>query len=67
MPQVRPNRILKAMKGGRKALGYNLTYPSVWDIEILGRSDFDFVWLDGEHGPFGYSELEDVVRPSVAA
>ena len=67
MSQVRPNRILEAMKSGRKALGYNLTYPSVWDIEVLGRIDFDFVWLDGEHGPFGYSQLEEVVRASEAA
>ena len=61
-PMVRENRIIKAMKDGRKAVGYNITYPSVWDVEVLGRLDFDFVWLDGEHGPFGLSELEAMVR-----
>ena len=67
MSQVRENRVLKAMKEGRKAKGYNLTFPSVHNIEILGMLDFDFVWLDGEHGPFGYSELEEQVRAVEAA
>ncbi len=67
MSQVRENRVLKAMKEGRKAKGYNLTFPSVHNIEILGMLDFDFVWLDGEHGPFGYTELEEQVRAVEAA
>lgn len=67
MPQVRENRILKAAGEGRIAKGYNLTFPSVHNIEILGRLDFDYVWLDGEHGPFGYSEMEEQVRAIEAA
>jgi 4-hydroxy-2-oxoheptanedioate aldolase len=67
MSQVRENRIVKAMREGRKALGYNITYPSVWDVEVLGMLDFDFVWIDGEHGPFGYSELETMARAAEAA
>ena len=64
---VRENRVLKAIGEGRKALGYQMTFPSVWDVEILGRLDFDYVWLDGEHGPFGYTELEEMVRAVEAA
>jgi len=67
MSQVRENRIVKARSEGRKALGYNITYPSIWDVEILGMLDFDFVWIDGEHGPFGYSGLEEIVRGAEAA
>ncbi len=67
MSLVRENRVIKAMKEGRKGKGYNLTFPSVHNIEILGRLDFDFVWIDGEHGPFGYSELEEQVRAIEAA
>ncbi len=67
MSQVRENRVIKAMGEGRIAKGYNLTFPSVHNIEILGRLDFDFVWLDGEHGPFGYTELEEQVRAIEAA
>ena len=55
------------MKEGRKAKGYNLTFPSPHVIEILGRLDFDYVWIDGEHGPFGQTELEETVRGIEAA
>jgi 2-keto-3-deoxy-L-rhamnonate aldolase RhmA len=57
-----PNRIKAAMSAGRKAYGYNLSFPSPWVIDILGQIDFDFVWVDGEHGPFGLDQLEDLCR-----
>ena len=56
------NRIKAAMRAGRKAFGYNLSFPSPWVIDILGKVDFDFVWIDGEHGPFGLDQLEDICR-----
>src|SRR4051812_40866951 len=28
----------------------------------LGKLDFDFVFIDGEHGPFGLEQLEDLCR-----
>ena len=51
-----------AMRAGRKAHGYNLSFPSPWVIDILGKLDFDFVFIDGEHGPFGLDQLEDLCR-----
>jgi 4-hydroxy-2-oxoheptanedioate aldolase len=57
-----PNRIKLAMRAGRKAYGYNLAFPSPWVIDILGKLDFDFVWIDGEHGPFGLDQLEELCR-----
>src|SRR3954447_19743067 len=57
-----PNRIQAAMRAGRKAFGYNLSFPSPWVIDILGKIDFDFVFIDGEHGPFGLDQLEDLCR-----
>src|ERR1700686_4537025 len=57
-----PNRVKAAKRAGRKAYGYNLTFPSPWVIEILGKIDFDFVFIDGEHGPFGLDQLEDLCR-----
>jgi len=60
--KVRENRILKAMREGRKAYGYNLVFPSPWVVEVLGYEDFDFVWIDGEHGPWGLDQIEDVCR-----
>jgi 2-keto-3-deoxy-L-rhamnonate aldolase RhmA len=57
-----PNRLKAAIREGRLARGYNLTFPSVHVIEILAPFDFDFVWLDGEHGPFGLNDLEEHCR-----
>jgi 2-keto-3-deoxy-L-rhamnonate aldolase RhmA len=56
------NRVKAAMRAGRKAYGYNLSFPSPWGIDILGKLDFDFVFIDGEHGPFGLDQLEDLCR-----
>ncbi len=57
-----PNRVKAAMHAGRPAYGYNLSFPSPWVIDILGQIDFDFVFIDGEHGPFGLDQLEDLCR-----
>jgi 4-hydroxy-2-oxoheptanedioate aldolase len=57
-----PNRIKAAMREGRVARGFNLNFPSTHIIEILGRLDFDFVWIDGEHGPFSLEQVEEVCR-----
>ena len=57
-----PNRVKAVMRAGRKANGYNLSFPSPWVIDILGKLDFDFVFIDGEHGPFGLDQLEDLCR-----
>ena len=54
------NRVKAAMRAGRKAYGYNLSFPSPWVIDILGKLDFDFVFIDGEHGPFDLVQLEDL-------
>ena len=64
---VKRNRVLQAMQDGRKAVGYQITYPSVWAVEILSRVDFDFIWIDGEHGPFTYTDLEDMARAAESA
>src|SRR3954471_5516423 len=57
-----PNRIKAAMRAGRKAYGYSLSFPSPWVIDILGSINFDYVFIDGEHGPFGLDQLEDLCR-----
>ena len=57
-----PNRIKAAMRAGRKAYGYGLVFPSPWVIDIMGKLDFDYVFIDGEHGPFDLERLEDLCR-----
>jgi 2-keto-3-deoxy-L-rhamnonate aldolase RhmA len=36
--------------------------PSPWVIDILGKLDFDYVFIDGEHGPFDLERLEELCR-----
>ena len=60
----RTNRVKQAIADGRIATGFSLCFPSPHIVEILGRLDFDFVWLDGEHGPFDLATLE-VFRPPI--
>src|ERR1700724_2674998 len=57
-----PNRVKAAMRDSRKAYGYSLSFPSPWVIDILGKLDFDYVFIDGEHGPFGLDQLEELCR-----
>ena len=56
------NRVKQAIKEGRTAIGYRLVFPSPWIVEVLGRLDFDYVWIDGEHGPFSLDQIEDICR-----
>lgn len=56
------NQIKAAMRAGRKAYGYSLTFPSPWVIDIMGKLDFDYIFIDGEHGPFDLTQLEDLCR-----
>jgi 4-hydroxy-2-oxoheptanedioate aldolase len=57
-----PNRIKTAIRENRIARGYHLEFPSPWIVEILGMQPFDYVWIDGEHGPFGLDQLEELCR-----
>jgi 4-hydroxy-2-oxoheptanedioate aldolase len=52
------NRINAAMRDGRKAYGYGLTFPAPWVMDILSKLDIDYVFIDGEHGPFDLERLE---------
>jgi 4-hydroxy-2-oxoheptanedioate aldolase len=58
------NRVLQAIQEGRMANGYHLTFPSPHVVEILAPLNFDFVWIDGEHGPFSLENLEELCRVS---
>jgi 4-hydroxy-2-oxoheptanedioate aldolase len=59
---LKQNKIKVAMREGRKAHGFHLTIPSPSVVEILGLLDFDYVYIDDEHGVLGNTDLEDVCR-----
>lgn len=56
------NSLKKKLKEGETAFGvFNLVNtPEV--IEIMGLAGFDFVVIDGEHGPAGPLDSQDLIR-----
>ena len=64
---MRTNKILAKMRAGEKAYGCSLIFPSADIIELLGIAGFDYVFLDGEHGPFSPMILEQMCRVADAA
>ena len=59
---MRTNNIITKMKAGQKAYGCDLTIPSSSIIDLIGMAGFDFVYFEGEHGPFGPENLDDLCR-----
>jgi 2-keto-3-deoxy-L-rhamnonate aldolase RhmA len=61
-----PNRIKAAMHAGRKAYGYNLSFPSPWVIDILGKIDFDYVFIVASMGHSVWTSLKICAGPQSA-
>ncbi|NJD35225.1 MAG: 4-hydroxy-2-oxovalerate aldolase [Betaproteobacteria bacterium] len=60
--------ILKAKltSAARPVLGAFLGLPTPALVEVVGRSGFDFIILDGEHGSFSVESLEECLRAAGA-
>ncbi|MFQ6048205.1 MAG: HpcH/HpaI aldolase/citrate lyase family protein [Phycisphaerae bacterium] len=50
-----------ALEAGRPQLGCFVMYPSAGAIERIGP-DWDWLWIDGQHGQMGYNDLLGLVR-----
>ena len=61
---MKTNKILAKMREGQKAYGCSLNFSSATVIELLGQADLDYVFLDGEHGPFTPETIEEMCRTS---
>jgi 4-hydroxy-2-oxoheptanedioate aldolase len=51
---------LEKLKSGPQ-LGLGVFYPAAGITERIGP-DWDFIWIDGQHGQFGYKDVLDTVR-----
>jgi len=51
----------KALSSGVPQLGYCVCYPSPGVVERVGP-DWDWYWLDGQHGQLGYDQMLALVR-----
>jgi 2-keto-3-deoxy-L-rhamnonate aldolase RhmA len=49
------------LQSGQPQLGMCIMYPAPGIVERIGP-DWDWVWIDGQHGELGYSDLLGIVR-----
>ena len=48
--------LLSRLKEGKVLMGFNSMYPAPGIIERIG-GDWDFVWIDAQHGEHDYNSL----------
>ncbi|MFL2665751.1 MAG: HpcH/HpaI aldolase family protein [Dehalococcoidia bacterium] len=56
------NSILKINEFGKKANVFELTFPSLQLVEIAIHVGFDAIHLDGEHGTFSETDVDNICR-----
>lgn len=61
------NNFKNRLKKGATVIGPFMKSIDPAFIEVAGNSGFDFVILDMEHGPAGFSELQDLIRAAQLA
>jgi 4-hydroxy-2-oxoheptanedioate aldolase len=59
---MRTNKIKAKMRTGERAYGCALSFPSAAVVELLGKAGMDYIFMDGEHGVFTLSDIEDMCR-----
>jgi 2-keto-3-deoxy-L-rhamnonate aldolase RhmA len=59
---VRNNTAKAKLAAGKAVSVINPTYTAPGLVELLGRVGFDVIFLDCEHGPAGWDDVEDMVR-----
>jgi 4-hydroxy-2-oxoheptanedioate aldolase len=59
---VRTNTAKRKLAAGKPVSVVAPTYTSGGLVELLGRLGFDVIFLDCEHGPAGWDQVEDMVR-----
>jgi 4-hydroxy-2-oxoheptanedioate aldolase len=53
--------LAKMLSGGKPLLGLSVMYPSAGAVERIGP-DWDWIWIDGQHGEMGYEQTLGLVR-----
>src|SRR5260221_14321803 len=63
----RQNAVKLAIADGRMALGIGVQTNSPDMVEMAAAADFDFVYLDFEHGSFGFDSAFHLIRAAEAS
>jgi len=64
---VRHNTAKAKLATGHPVSVVNPTYSSAGLVELLGRVGFDVIFIDCEHGPAGWDDVENMVRAAELA
>jgi len=64
---LKKNNLKKALQDGKVALGPFLKFTDSAVVEIMGFAGFDFVIIDGEHGPISIESAQNMVRAAETA
>lgn len=67
MAELRATPLRKRLQAGDFLLGTFLEIPAPALVEIMGISGFDFVVIDGEHGPLDLATTENLIRAASCA
>ena len=64
---MRHNTAKAKLATGHPVSVVNPTYSSAGLVELLGRVGFDVIFIDCEHGPAGWDDVENMVRAAELA
>ena len=56
------NAIKAKLNAGDAVFGFRMDFNSPYIVEILGKTGFDFVYFDCEHGPMSEESCDDMIR-----
>ena len=60
---MRPNTTKAQLQAGKTVIGTQIQQiVSTEPARIFAAAGYDFVWIDGEHGPFGHESIQALVR-----
>ena len=59
---MRTNTAKRKLAAGKPVSVINPMYTSAGLVELVGRMGFDVVFIDCEHGPAGWDDVENMVR-----
>jgi 2-keto-3-deoxy-L-rhamnonate aldolase RhmA len=55
------------LKAGDVLLSTLVSFPSPEVVELLSKLNFDWLFIDGEHGPFGTLEMQRMLQAATSA
>ena len=64
---MRQNTAKAKLRAGQAVSVINPTYTSAGLVELVARLGFDMIFIDTEHGPAGWDDVENMVRAAELA